>query len=53
MVEGLKMIQEEAYIRFEYTGEFSEEMGKKCIDAMVEVCSQIQISKALDGKFFP
>ena len=47
MIEGLRMIQEEAYIRFDYTGEFTEVMGKKCIDAMVEACSQVQLSKAL------
>jgi len=47
MIEGLRIIQEEAYIRFDYTGEFSEVMGKQCIDAMVEACSQVQISKAL------
>ena len=47
MIEGLRIIQEEAYIRFDYTGEFSIVMGKQCIDAMVEACSQTQISKAL------
>ena len=47
MIEGLRIIQEEAYIRFDYTGEFSEVLGKQCIDAMVEACSQVQISKAL------
>jgi hypothetical protein len=47
MIEGLSIIQEEAYIRFDYTGEFSIVMGKQCIDAMVEACSQTQISKAL------
>ena len=47
MIEGIRIIQEEAYIRFDYTGEFSEIMGKQCIDAMVEACSQVQISKAL------
>ena len=47
MIEGLRMIHEEAYIRFDYSGEFSEVMGKRCIDAMVEACSQVQISKAL------
>ena len=47
MIEGLKIIQEEAYIRFDYSGEFSEVLGKQCIDAMVEACRQVQISKAL------
>ena len=47
MIEGLSIIQKEAYIRFDYTGEFSIVMGKQCIDAMVEACSQTQISKAL------
>ena len=47
MIEGLSIIQEEAYIRFDYTGEFSIVMGKQCIDAMVEACSQTQVSKAL------
>lgn len=47
MIEGLRIIQKEAYIRFDYAGEFSEVMGKQCIDAMVEACSQVQISKAL------
>jgi len=47
MIEGLRIIQKEAYIRFDYTGDFSEVMGKQCIDAMVEACSQVQLSKAL------
>jgi hypothetical protein len=47
MIEGLRMIQEEGYIRFDYTGEFNEVMGKTCINAMVEACSQVQISNAL------
>jgi hypothetical protein len=47
MIEGLRIIQKETYIRFDFTGDFSEVMGKRCIDAMVEACSQVQISKAL------
>ena len=47
MIEGLRIIQEEAYLHFDYTGEFSEVLGKRCIDVMVEACSQVQISKAL------
>ena len=47
MIEGLRIIQKATYIRFDYTGDFSEAMGKQCIDAMVEACSQVQISKAL------
>ena len=47
MIEGLRIIQKEAYLRFDYTSEFSEVLGKQCIDAMVEACSQVQISKAL------
>ncbi len=47
MIEGLRIIQKEAYIRFDYTGEFSEDLGKLCIDAMVEACGQAKISKAL------
>ena len=47
MVEGLRIIQKEDYVRFDYTGDFSEVAGKQCIDAMVEACSQLQLSKAL------
>lgn len=47
MMEGLRIIQKEAYVRFDYTGEFSQAVGKQCIDAMVEACSQLQLSKAL------
>ena len=47
MIEGLRIIQKEAYIRFDYAGEFSEVMGKQCIDAMVEACSQVQLAKIL------
>jgi hypothetical protein len=47
MIEGLRMIHEEGHICFDYTGEFNEVMGKKCIDAMIEACGQAQISKAL------
>jgi len=47
MIEGLRIIQKEAYIRFDFTGDFSEVIGKQCIDAMVEACSQLQLSKAL------
>ena len=46
-MEGLRIIQKEEYVRFDYTGEFSQAAGKKCIDAMVEASSQLQISKAL------
>ena len=47
MIEGLRIIQKETYIRFDFTGQFSEVTGKQCIDAMVEACSQLQVSKAL------
>ena len=47
MIEGLRIIQEEAYIRFVYTGEFSVVLGKQCVDAMVEACSQVQLFKIL------
>jgi len=47
MIEGLRITQKEAYIRFDFTGEFSEMTGKQCIDAMVEASSQLQHSKAL------
>ena len=47
MIEGLKIIKKEAYIHFEFTGDFSEETGKQCIDAMVEASRQLQLSKAL------
>ena len=47
MVKDLRIIQKKAYIHFDFTGEFSQETGKQCIDAMVEVCSRSQISKAL------
>jgi hypothetical protein len=47
MVKDLRISKKEAYILFDLTGEFNQEAGKKCIDAMVEACSQSQISKAL------
>jgi len=47
MMEGLRITQKEAYVHFDYTGEFSELTGKQCVDAMVEACSQLQLSKAL------
>jgi hypothetical protein len=47
VMEGFRIIQKEAYVRFDYTGEFSEAAGKQCVDAMVEACSQLQFSKAL------
>jgi hypothetical protein len=47
MINGLRIIQEEAYNYFEFSGEFSPQTGKQCIDAMVEVCGQSPISKAL------
>jgi len=46
-IEGLRMIQEETYIRIVFTAEFSEAAGKQCVDAMVETCRQLQVSKAL------
>ena len=46
-MEGLRIIQKEEYIRFDYTGDFSEAMGKQCIDAMVEACRQDQLPKVL------
>ena len=47
MIEGLKIIQKDAYIRFDFTGDFSEATGKQCIDAMVEASSQLKHSRAL------
>ncbi len=47
MIEGLRIIQKEAYIRFDFTGDFSEATGKQCIDAMIEAGGQLQLSKAL------
>ena len=47
MIKDLKIIQREDYILFDFRGEFSQEAGKQCIDAMVEACSQSQISSAL------
>ena len=47
MIKDLKIIQREDYILFDFRGEFSQEAGKQCIDAMVEACSQSQISNAL------
>ena len=46
-IEGLKIIQKETYIYFDFTAEFSEVAGKQCVDAMVETCRQLQVSKAL------
>ena len=46
-MEGLKITEKEAYVRFDYSGEFSEAAGKQCIDTMVETCSQLRIRKAL------
>ena len=46
-MEGLKIIEKEAYVRFDYTGEFSQAAGKQCIDTMVEACRQLQIRQAL------
>lgn len=46
-MEDLRIIQKDAYVRFDYTGEFSQAAGKQCIDAMVEACRRLQISKAL------
>ena len=46
-MEGLRITEKEAYVRFDYTGEFSQSAGKQCIDTMVEACSQLQIRKAL------
>ena len=47
MINGLRIIQRDAYNYFDFSGEFSQEAGKQCIDAMVEVCGQSPISKAL------
>ena len=46
-IEDLRIIQKDVYVRFEYTGEFSQAAGKQCIDAMVEACRRLQIPKAL------
>ena len=46
-MEGLRIIQKEAYVRFDYTGEFSQAAGKQCVDAMVEACSRFKLSRAL------
>lgn len=46
-IEGLRITRKETYIRFDFTAEFSEVAGKQCVDAMVETCSQLQVSKAL------
>ena len=46
-MEGLRIIQKEAYVRFDYTGEFSQAAGKQCVDAMVEACSRLKLSRAL------
>ena len=46
-MEGLSIAEKEGYVRFDYTGEFSQAAGKQCIDAMVEKCRQVQIRKAL------
>jgi hypothetical protein len=46
-IEDLRIIQKDAYVRFDYTGEFSQAAGKQCIDAMVEACRWLKISKAL------
>ena len=47
MMEGLRIIQKEAYVRFDYTGEFSKTAGEQCVDAMVEARSQFRLPKAL------
>ena len=47
MIKDLRIVQREGYLLFDFTGEFSQEAGKQCIDAMVEVCTQAQISRAL------
>ena len=47
MIKELRIIQRKGYVLFEFTGEFSQEAGKLVIDAMVEACSQSQISRAL------
>ena len=46
-IKGLKIIPKETYIRFDFTAEFSEAVGKQCVDAMVETCSQLRVFKAL------
>ena len=47
MMKGLKIIQSKGYILFDFSGEFNQEAGKQVIDAMVEACTQSQISRAL------
>ena len=46
-MEDLEIIQQEGYVRFNYTGEFNLTAGKQCIDAMVEACRRLQLSSAL------
>jgi hypothetical protein len=46
-IDSLRIIQGEVCNYFEFSGEFSTETGKQCIDAMVDVCRQSKISKAL------
>ena len=47
MIKNLRIIQKKGYILFGFSGEFSQEAGKQVIDAMVEACTQAQISRAL------
>ncbi len=47
MVKDLKIIQRDGYILFDFSGEFSPDAGKQCIDAMVEACTEAQIPRAL------
>ena len=47
MIKDLRIIRRKDYIVFDFTGEFSQEAGKQCIDEMVEACSQSKISRAL------
>ena len=47
MMEGLAIIQQAGYVRFNYTGEFSRTAGNEVIDAMIEAFSQLQLSKGL------
>jgi hypothetical protein len=47
MIDGLKIVPKKKYICFDFAGEFSEMTGKRCIDAMVETCSQLQVFNAL------
>ena len=47
MMKDFEIIQQDEYVRFNYTGEFSPTAGNQVIDAMIEACSRLQRSKAL------